>query len=449
MKSESDAGPRPRLTARFMALAERGIDRVGRLALQRSSWALVDQAIVSGGTFIGNILLARAFAPSEYGTFAILFGVLLGLQLFNATLLFHPISIQVINSPPQQTKVLLATSITLTAIATVLLGLVLSVGLIAFGLGHLVIPSCVWFFFWQIQEGLRRGLLSQFRHRDACVGDAISYIGQALAIIFLSVVGSLTLPNALWGMALTSGLAAALQWVQLAPRGFRRMPMRETVVDFWSVGGIWALGSGLLTHFRMSIAPWLLAFTGGPAAAAGFQAAINLINLLNPLTMSVGNLVPTAVSQVKEQGLVAAWRTAWSYGVLALPPILAYGLIVIAAPGSLLSLLYGAQSSYVGLTLPVQLLMVSMVISYLGEIAIYYVHGLAAIRKAFFINVIAAVFALLFAIVMIDLYGLTGGCAALLLANIFRLMIAYFAIRPMLRDEPARAPDEPSVESTN
>ena len=59
------------------------------------SWTFLDQGVVSAGAFIVQVTLARRLLAVDYGVFALVFGGLLTLQLCNATLLFHPMSVRV------------------------------------------------------------------------------------------------------------------------------------------------------------------------------------------------------------------------------------------------------------------------------------------------------------------------------------------------------------------
>src|SRR5829696_8632974 len=57
-------------------------------------WTLLDQGSISLGTFLVNIELARELDATEYGTFALLFGVYFLIQLLNAALIFFPLMLR-------------------------------------------------------------------------------------------------------------------------------------------------------------------------------------------------------------------------------------------------------------------------------------------------------------------------------------------------------------------
>ena len=48
----------------------------GKQFLERASWTLVDQCVVSGGNFMLNVLLARVLSEQDYGEFALFLGAI-------------------------------------------------------------------------------------------------------------------------------------------------------------------------------------------------------------------------------------------------------------------------------------------------------------------------------------------------------------------------------------
>src|SRR5438270_10593809 len=111
-----------------------------RLHIFRASWTLVDQGVVSLGAFLVNVQLARHLSPEDYGVFALLFGAFLGLQLFNSSLLFYPMSIRLpVVSGPGHAQLLAATLLLVVAFCVPLCA-ALAMGLLVIGRGELIAP---------------------------------------------------------------------------------------------------------------------------------------------------------------------------------------------------------------------------------------------------------------------------------------------------------------------
>ena len=401
-----------------------------RLQFVRATWTVADQGVVSLGAFLANIALARQLPPAEYGTFAILFGSLLSLQLVNACLLFHPVSVRLVVATGEVHATLLRTTLALVLLMCVPLSLALAGGLLLFDRADLVMPTLSVFVLWQVQESMRRSLFASFRHRAAVLGDAISYVGQAAAIIVLAQHGTLSIVNGLYCMALTSGLGALVQAYQLGFSAIGPYQIRQTANDYWSIGGWWSLGNGILGLLRLQVLAWVLAITSGPAAAASLQAAANIVNVANPVLIGLCNVIPqTAAHSHADSGHRGAWHVARSYMLIGIPPLLCFYGVLAAAPDLALRTFYPAGSPYLQLSLAVQLLVFALILSYGTEMFCSFLHGVAAPHLALFINAIGALVTALLAVPMVEFLGLRGACLTLVASNAVRLAASYWLLR--------------------
>jgi O-antigen/teichoic acid export membrane protein len=274
---------------------------LGKAHLTGATWTLADQAVVSLGTFAINIILARQLAPAEYGIYALIYGTLLTLQLLPGSLFYYPLSVRLSNAPPGQREALVGASILLTVIVCIPLCLILALVLILLERADLIVPVLTFFFLWQVQEAARRSLFSDFRHRDALPGDVVSYIGQAVAVFLISLSGPLSLANAIYVMAATSGIAALIQTRQVSITLPGVGDLVRMGSEFWKIGN-WSLANNFVSIARIQIFPWTLAWLVGPAAVATFQAAFNVANLVNPVMIGLCNLIPQTAAKAHPQG---------------------------------------------------------------------------------------------------------------------------------------------------
>lgn len=118
--------------------------------VNRASWTLVDQGLVSLGAFLVNVQLARQLPADKFGTFALLLGGFLGLQLFNSSLLLYPMSIRLPVLQGVDRARLYAATLLLVLVACVPLCVSLSIALIVFHCGELILPAVTLFVWWQI-----------------------------------------------------------------------------------------------------------------------------------------------------------------------------------------------------------------------------------------------------------------------------------------------------------
>ena len=101
------------------------------------SWPLVDQAVVSIGTFVINLILARNLPQAEYGVFALLISVFLTFQLLNASLIFHPLIFGLSAAEGRMPARLVSATCLLTFGTSLPLAILVGAGLVHLGRGDL------------------------------------------------------------------------------------------------------------------------------------------------------------------------------------------------------------------------------------------------------------------------------------------------------------------------
>jgi len=348
--------------------------------------------------------------------------------LCNATLLFHPMSVRVAAASTAERPALLGASLLLVMALSVVLGLILTVVLVGFRRAELIAPALAFLMAWQLQEGLRRGLLGSFWHAAAIPGDIATYGGQALIVVSLGLMGSLSVAGSLYAMAATALVGAVIHAIFLTLAWPGRAKLGSVVHDYWLIGGPASLGSGYLSLARLVVVPWTLAAMSGPVAAAGFQAAMNIVNLSNPLILGLGNIIPQAAASAASQGNAHAWHVVRRYVLVATPPIVLWSILIFAAPGHVLRIFYGAESNYGHVAAALQLLTVVSLIGFAIEAVVSFLHGITSVRSAAMINMVGTVTTIILAIPMVSLFGLVGGCGALLVANLARLVLTRVAL---------------------
>ncbi|MBY0295190.1 MAG: hypothetical protein K2X71_03990 [Methylobacterium sp.] len=434
---ETSLAPQPRSAAirRLAAAAGAQATRLG--------WPLVDQAIVSIGTFGLTVALARTLAPHEYGTFALLLGGLMILHMVTASLVFYPLSIRHAPAAAAEESGLLRASLALLAALALPAMAAIAVGLVLAGRADLVLPAWAYFALWQVQEVFRRALFARLRFAAAIPGDIVSYLGQVAAVLALAQAGRLSLATALLAMAATSGLAALRQ---AAAAGFLRRaragrPLAAVARDFWDLGR-WSLANNVLAIMRVQLLLWGLATFAGAATAAFLQAGLNLVNLMNPLVIGLCNIIPQTAALAHAGGKAAAWRAARPFALAGAPVAVLFFLVLVLVPELLLTLVYGAESPYRDLTLPVRLLAVWALTNYTTDMICSYFHGVEAARLALVVNAMGAAATLAAAVPLVAGFGLTGACLALCLAGIARLAVAQWMLGRLIAQdaaEPGRA----------
>lgn len=368
-------------------------------------WSLADQCAVSAGNFLTTILLARALAPSEYGIYALLFALMLFMIFLNSAVVVYGLSLHGAAGTEAELRPLAGGSLVLAGGLALILGLAAGAVAMLFHRAYLAPWILLALLFWQLQETTRRALMSRLRFRDAAGGDALSYLGQAACVAYLFVGHQLRLASAFEVMAATSAAAALLQAYQLKltlpdfRRAFRLLP------KFWD-SGRWALLVSVTQAFIGQALLWFLALRG-MADVASFQSILNLLRVTNPVMFAIGSvLLPTVASMQKNSR--AGLRVARRYGVLGAVLLLPYFAVILAFPGTVLRLLYGAGSPYVGLGTGLRVLILGSAFAYVEHILGMYYFGHSRSDIVFRCELVAATTAVVGGLLLVTRAGVLG-----------------------------------------
>lgn len=408
--------------------------------LERASWTLVDQCVVSGGNFLVNVLLARQLSEDDYGEFALFLGGIFLLRAVDYSFISYPLSVRLCVANGSERPRLLGNSAVLTAGLSLVLVLSVALGTILLDEENILLPACLCYLCWQGQETSRRMLLADFRYRDAIAGDGVAYIAQVLLIAALWRTNAVTLVAALYAMSASFALGALVHASKLQFARPAFCELRDLAREYFLVGK-WSLVSYELALIRGQLFPGLLAAFAGPAATASLQAGLNIANMMNPIVFGIGNAIPQVAAHAhRDEGVLGATRAASRYVLFGLGPILVICGAAVVMPDLLLRMAYGPSSPYLAVALALSVLAVAGALDYVAEMISKTLLGVQAGRPAFLVNVLAAAFALALALALIGPLGVFGACLALLAANLVRVICAAIALAWLIGLERAKAP---------
>lgn len=384
--------------------------------LEGSFWSVADQGVVSLGTFLTSIMLARSLSPGDYGAYGVLLAGLLFLNGMHTALVTSPLSIAGAATDPATLKRYSTAAVLFTIVLAAPSGLLLAAPA-SLGRSSLWILVTVWLVLWQLQETMRRSLMCGLGHRRAVWGDAVSYLGQAVLIWASWRAGSLTLERAFAIIALTSGAGAVLQAAQAGLARVELAELRRLARDFWKFGS-WMLYGCFASMFSFQAFFWVLAFSKGPQEAASLQAVANVMGVCHPLMFGLGNLLVPVVARAKAMGgLPLAWRSAREQGVRFGLVLLAFFGILLLWPYTVLSMLYGPASPYAGLAGPLRLFVVSYAFLYVAHVLGLFLTGNGNARAVFQVHLSGAFTSVLLGLPLAYIWGTVGACAGLLVVN--------------------------------
>jgi O-antigen/teichoic acid export membrane protein len=409
-----------------------------KFLLERASWTLVDQGVVSAGSFALNVLLARTLSEQDYGEFTLFIAAIFFLRTIDYSLISYPLSLQLCVATDDERAGLLGNTALLTVALSLVLVVVLALGITLLEASNILLPACLCYLCWQTQETSRRCLLAEFRYREAVAGDSLSFLGQSLLIAVLRWIDSVTLSSALYAMTATFTIGALVHASKLRFAWPDFTETRLLARDNFSVGK-WSLVNYQLVLVRGQLFPWVLAGTAGAAATASLQAGANISNMMTPIILGIGNAIPQVTAHAhRTGGVIGASRAAYGYVLFGLAPVLVVCAAAVLAPELLLRMVYGPSSPYLAVAMGLQLLAVAGVLDYVAEMASKTLLGVEAGRLASLVNVVAVAAAAVLAFTLIGRLGVFGACLGLLIANLVRATGGVLAISWLIADDKSR-----------
>lgn len=397
-----------------------------------SSFVVLDQMAVSLGNFITNLVLIRSLTPGAFGIYATLWSMMLLLNTVQSSLIVHPMLVIAAAGQEGHARRLATAGLWATALIALPFAPIVAIAAAVLhngGLAICIIPALL---AWQLQEAMRRALMSQQRYRDCILGDSVSYLGQASILMGLAALGRLSFSALFVCMMGTSLLAGLIQAWQVRPAPIRMGEFVTIIREFWKIGR-WIANLNVVASVTTVAMPWYLTLLRGPVAAAGYQALLYVTGVVQPLVLGIGSLVTVGVARSAALGTLRTSLRAISRPVvLGAGVISVYGIVLSLFPATALAILFRSRSPYLDLAPQLPLFAAAALLLYLSQMLGEVLVGLRATRKAFLCQLYASLACALTAIAAVPVRPVWGGGIALIAANSARLVAAAFLLHRTL-----------------
>ncbi len=316
---------------------------------RKGFWAVLDQGLFSGSSFLVNILLARWLMPNEYGAFAVALSIFYLLASFHTAVLTEPMMVFGAGKYREHFHkylgMLLYGHWGISAIVALALGIAALVfahyGSLAMAraLAGLAIASPFLLLIWLV----RRACYVPMKPVWATVGSGVN-LAVTLAGLFLLWRAGLL--SSLSGLVLLGGAAAiaslALMVLRLRPRvwGFAGNPTPTMVLgDHWGYGR-WGIGTAFFSTLSLNLYFLLLPFLLSLKDLAALRA---LYNLVTPAQQLLNALSPLVLVWLSRQGPSSIRSTTLRSAVILGGLSLIFLLGLAACGKEIISLLYESK----------------------------------------------------------------------------------------------------------
>jgi O-antigen/teichoic acid export membrane protein len=394
--------------------------RIVALAANPGLLSVVDQALVSGTSFVTTLLIGRTCSRETLGLFALAISLVALARAIQEQLVSAPYLVYAGRdrgrSLAAYTGACLLQHLALSGLALVAFGglwFALAQGWGPAGLLPAMPVLTIALPFVLLREHVRQTAYGQLEPRAAVAVDAVAAFVQLGTIALLAWSGWLSLVGIYASMGLACAVAAGgWLYARRSAIELRFDQVRADVRRNWTLGR-WALACHLVGQLAPFVMPWLLALSHGEGAAGLLAACATLAGPAGMLLAGYANyLTPRLSRTYAQQGPAGMWATlVHSAGLFTL----SLGLFCALAwlwGDELVALAYGARYAGGG---PIFALLASVVL--VNSFGVLAGNGLWAMERAsanFRADVLTMLVTVGVAACAIGPYGPVGGAVAVL-----------------------------------
>ena len=421
MKHESSRSP-------LSALASRSFAQIR--TPNRSTLAILDQAVVSGGRLAITLLIGRYAGAEELGWYTAVFVVHLMFAAAVDAFVVSPFTVYHVDFDRDRERSYAGSTLLLTviiALVAALVAIVLSLASTApqmaralLGLAVACVPLLLW-------EFARRHAIAQLQMPRALMLDSAVMGAVVVGILFNVWRDTLTAQTAYVaiGLGCTAGLAG--WWVYNQSQfSWDRQLIWE---DFQQNAGFgrWVIGGQLVAVSHGYAPAMILLILIGPEAAGTFAACENVILISNPLVLAITNLVAATSARAHREGQSGAvrlvvFKAATRFGLL----MTAFALLVSFAGPPVIQMLFGSGFEIDGRVISILACGVPII-----AVSNLFAVGLRACRRLsseFKARLAGCITTLAIAFPAAKSFGLSGIAVALVVGALVTVVCQFFAL---------------------
>lgn len=417
-------------------IASSTVDSIARWG-SRGAWAITDQALVSGGSFLVNVLLARWLDPAGYGAYALGTYSFLLISTLHDALILEPMSVlgpaRYSDRLPGYFRTQLRLHWTVAALFALLLlagaagaNLAAPASPLSGGLlGAALATPCI-----LLNWLARRFSYVLGRIRAANLGALVSFGAAVLGLVIIREFEWMTAMAGFTVMAVASALAATVQLLRLpfpwrmAANGVER---RVLIQEQWEFGR-WQVGAATLRLVGVQAQAYVVATYLGLAATGALRAMELAILPMSQIMTVLGTLaMPALARDFGRRDLTSILQRSRSFTSLLVLLAVLYALALAILHSPLERLVYDGKYSESAWLIPI---FGAIPIATALTIANSLILRAAQKPKYYLISAaFCAPFGLVSAVALIWAWGIAGAVWSLLSTQVLNMIITYLLRR--------------------
>jgi O-antigen/teichoic acid export membrane protein len=426
---------------------------VGKRTLRVDALALLDQAVVSGTSFLTAVVVGRSTSPSELGLYALGMFLLVPLYSIHEALIINPYTI--LQHRPVGTRAERAGSALvfsgLLSTLTLFILLIYAVVMLAIdvkpALVAIILVCAAVTPFLLLREFARRFSFAHLELSKALKLDIAVAATQFAAVGGLAYSGRLSSATALAAIGTGCGLTACI-WLYVARGNFvvSRNQIRKSMQRNWSLGK-WLFATQLAALVERQFSYWALAWILGTAATGIFTACWTVALIANPVVLGLSNIRYAQMTLALEVGGLAALQKEAMRSALVLGVVMTMFFVTILLTGDdIIRLLYG--DDFVGYGHIVTRIALTTLVWAIGAPACNALSTMEHVRVNFYISCTLASLSAILVFPLVNEWGLMGLTYLLLVATICWCTAVWvvFLVLARAKDRPRAVNDSKQIQ---
>jgi O-antigen/teichoic acid export membrane protein len=414
----------------------------------------LDQATVSGASFVTNVMIGRLCGDEELGLFSLLMTIVALVICAQYALVLTPFTVFVPKlQPTDQARYTGDTLLQAGTLAALCSGITVCLALSFSWGGQPGLAQLSWIASATLPLLLLRDLMRRIDLAHLRMGRALAIDGAVLTLQIvllggLAMAGQFTTARAMLAVGVASGLvglgAALLSRQEIR---FSRGSFRSTIAKNWKLGR-WVFADSMTGALKYQSIPWIMMAVLGASATGAYAACQSVASLARPFLMGFSNfLIPKITNTYSTAGCQAMQRSVRLATLLLAAAMTAFCIGMVLGGDWGMRLVYGPD--FGGLGWVVSVLAVGISITAVAQPAS---GGLLALERAelgFVVRGVGLGVSTLIALVLLEPLGIIGAAYGLLVGSSLGVLILYFfyqaAVRRCLQSQDPSAP--PPIEA--
>ncbi|NQY63772.1 MAG: lipopolysaccharide biosynthesis protein [Alteromonadaceae bacterium] len=412
---------------------------------KKLNWAVIDQGLVSGSNFFTGIVIARLLGLEMFGRFTLIWLVIQFLASIQESLLLGPM---VTIGPKIKAKdgdnyyfgmfTLVLLFSLLASFIVFIVGSLVDFLYPQFEIHSFLIPLVVTLFFFLLQDFFRRYFYSKEMTIAALINDVISYVGQALLLLFLFFLEpTIHITDVLFIIALTSALAVIVsiilnKKIRLSFQCCTFQCCNDAWKRNWHLAK-WMVSSAIANWFTNNLFMVMVGAYLGNFVVGAMKAAQNLMGIHKILFQIIENIVPVRAGKVLiDSGIKAMVRYFTQVTIVCSCVIGVFSLVIVVFSQQIMKFVYGPEYTQFSWLL-VAYVIIYFLIFLMFPLRII-LRTLEHAKYIFVSYLISALFSLLCSQYLVQSTGLEGAMLGLFGANLIMFFTLVFYARKRLKN---------------